>query len=135
MEQLFPEGKVQQDLRPKFGAGQYGTEISSLLSKPASLTHSSLWGGDLQSFMLQAGPRGLMRRTQLVLSAGDHVLPSLGDKMRVWAGVTGARVEPLLADLPVELGEGVEQFGAPAGFVAREDLQGQLLQRLVELDQ
>jgi len=81
MEQLFPEGKVQQDLRPKFGAGQYGTEISSLLSKPASITHSSLWGGDLQSFMLQAGPRGLMRRTQLVLSAGDHVLPGLGDKM------------------------------------------------------
>lgn len=81
MEQLFPEGKVQQDLRPKFGAGQYGTEISSLLSKPASITHSSLWGGDLQSFMLQSGPRGLMRRTQLVLSAGDHVLPGLGDKM------------------------------------------------------
>lgn len=81
MEQLFPASKIQQDLRPKFGAGQYGTEISSLLSKPASITHSSLWGGDLQSFMLQSGPRGLMRRTQLVLSAGDHVLPGLGDKM------------------------------------------------------
>jgi branched-chain amino acid transport system substrate-binding protein len=80
-EQLFPDSKTQQDLRPKFGAGQYGTEISSLLSKPASITHSSLWGGDLQSFILQAAPRGVMRRSQLILSAGDHVLPGLGDKM------------------------------------------------------
>jgi branched-chain amino acid transport system substrate-binding protein len=80
-EQLFPNATTQQDLRPKFGAGQYGTEISSLLSKPASITHSSLWGGDLQSFILQAGPRGVMRRSQVVLSAGDHVLPGLGKKM------------------------------------------------------
>jgi len=80
-EQLFPNATTQQDLRPKFGAGQYGTEISSLLSKPSSITHSSLWGGDLQSFILQAGPRGVMRRSQVVLSAGDHVLPGLGKKM------------------------------------------------------
>ena len=44
-EQLFPKAKTGQDLRPKFGAGQYGTEISSLLSSPATITHSSLWGG------------------------------------------------------------------------------------------
>jgi branched-chain amino acid transport system substrate-binding protein len=81
MEQLYPNAKTQQDLRPKFGAGQYGTEISSLLSRPATITHSSLWGGDLQALMLQAAPRGLMRRSQVVLSAGDHVLPGLGDKM------------------------------------------------------
>lgn len=80
-EQLFPASKTGQDLRPKFGAGQYGTEISSLLSRPATVTHSSLWGGDLQSFILQAAPRGVMRRSQVVLSAGDHVLPGLGDKM------------------------------------------------------
>ena len=80
-EQLFPQSKTGQDLRPKFGAGQYGTEISSLLSSPATVTHSSLWGGDLQSFILQAAPRGVMRRSQLILSAGDHVLPGLGNKM------------------------------------------------------
>jgi len=81
MEQLYPQAKTGQDLRPKFGAGQYGTEISALLQKPASITHSSLWGGDLQALMLQSAPRGLMKRSQLVLSAGDHVLPGLGDKM------------------------------------------------------
>ena len=81
MKQLYPEAKKQQDLRPKFGAGQYGTEISALLSRPATITHSSLWGGDLQAFILQAAPRGVMKRSQLLLSAGDHVLPGLGDKM------------------------------------------------------
>lgn len=81
MGQLYPEAKKQQDLRPKFGAGQYGTEISALLSRPATVTHSSLWGGDLQAFVLQAAPRGVMKRSQVVLSAGDHVLPGLGDKM------------------------------------------------------
>lgn len=81
MEKLFPGVKAGEDLLPKFGAGQYGTEISALMSKNADVTHSSLWGGDLQAFILQAGPRGLFKRTQVVLSAGDHVLPGLGDKM------------------------------------------------------
>jgi branched-chain amino acid transport system substrate-binding protein len=81
MEQLFPASKLGQDQLPKFGAGQYGTEISALMSSPADVTHSSLWGGDLQAFILQAGPRGLFKRTQMMLSAGDHVLPGLGDKM------------------------------------------------------
>ena len=81
MKVLYPDAKTGEDLRPKFGAGQYGTEISALLSKPASVTHSSLWGGDLQAFILQSAPRGLMKRSQVVLSAADHVLPGLGKKM------------------------------------------------------
>ena len=81
MEKLYPGAKPGEDLLPKFGAGQYGTEISALMAKPADVTHSSLWGGDLQAFILQAGPRGLFKRTQVVFSAADHVLPGLGDKM------------------------------------------------------
>lgn len=81
MEKLYPNAKPREDLLPKFGAGQYGTEISALMAKPADVTHSSLWGGDLQAFILQSGPRGLFKRTQVVFSAGDHVLPALGDKM------------------------------------------------------
>lgn len=80
MEKLFPAAKVGEDLLPKFGAGQYGTEISALMAKPADVLHSSLWGGDLQALILQGGPRGLFKRSQLVLSAGDHVIPGLGDK-------------------------------------------------------
>jgi branched-chain amino acid transport system substrate-binding protein len=81
MAQLFPNAKPGVDLLPKFGAGQYGTEVSALAGRPASLIYSSLWGGDLQAFILQAGARGLFKDTTLVLSAGDHVLPGLGDKV------------------------------------------------------
>ncbi|HSC01524.1 MAG TPA: ABC transporter substrate-binding protein [Burkholderiaceae bacterium] len=81
MQQLYPQAKPGEDQLPKFGAGQYGTEISALMSKPAEVTHSSLWGGDLQAFILQAAPRGLFQRTQVVFSAADHVLPGLGEKM------------------------------------------------------
>ena len=81
MDKLYPAAKPGEDQLPKFGAGQYGTEISALMAKPADVTHSSLWGGDLQAFILQAGPRGLFQKTQVVFSAADHVLPGLGEKM------------------------------------------------------
>ncbi len=81
MSVLYPAAKVQSDQRPKFGAGQYGTEISQLMSRPADVTHSSMWGGDLQAFVLQAAPRGLFRKSQVVLTAADHVLLPLGQKM------------------------------------------------------
>ena len=45
------------------------------------MIYSSLWGGDLQAFVLQSGPRGLPSARQLVFCAADHVLPPLGDKM------------------------------------------------------
>src|SRR4051794_10413185 len=79
--QLYPDAKLGSDLLPKFGAGQYGTEISALVGAGSDVVYSSLWGGDLQSFILQAAPRGLPKRSQLVFSAADHVLPPLGDKM------------------------------------------------------
>ncbi|CAN1559034.1 ABC transporter substrate-binding protein [Limnohabitans sp. B9-3] len=81
MEKLYPDAKPGEDLLPKFGAGQYGTEISALMAKPADLVHSSLWGGDLQALIMQSAPRGLFKRSQVVLSAGDHVLPTLGEKV------------------------------------------------------
>lgn len=81
MKQLKPDAAVKTSLLPKFGAGQYGTEISALLRENADVIHSSLWGGDLQAFILQSSARNLHERSQLVLSAADHVLPQLGDKM------------------------------------------------------
>jgi branched-chain amino acid transport system substrate-binding protein len=81
LAQLEPEAKTKVELWPKFGAGQYGTEISTLLQQNPSLVYSSLWGGDLQAFVLQAAPRGLMKGRVVVLSVADHVLPPLGNKM------------------------------------------------------
>jgi branched-chain amino acid transport system substrate-binding protein len=76
-----PSYKIAADLLPSFGAGQYGTEISALSRQPADVIYSSLWGGDLQAFILQASPRGLFKRSPLILPAGDHVLQTLGEKM------------------------------------------------------
>jgi branched-chain amino acid transport system substrate-binding protein len=81
MSVLYPNAKQGSDLLPKFGAGQYGTEVSALSAKQADITYSSMWGGDLQAFILQAGARGVLKETTLVLSAADHVLPGLGDKV------------------------------------------------------
>ena len=40
MATLYPGYKQEADLLPKFGAGQYGTEISALLSRPAEILPS-----------------------------------------------------------------------------------------------
>jgi len=80
-EQLNPGAKATTALFPKIFAGQYGTEISALIREKSDLVHSSLWGGDLQAFVLQAAPRGLFDRSQVALAAGDHVIPQLNQKM------------------------------------------------------
>lgn len=81
MKQFYPDARVKTALFPKFGAGQYGTEISALLRERPALVHSSNWGGDLQGFLIQSSARGLHKRAQLALAAGDHVIPQLQDKM------------------------------------------------------
>jgi branched-chain amino acid transport system substrate-binding protein len=81
MANMYPNAKVEADLLPKFGAGQYGTEVSALMRTNSSVIHSSLWGGDLQALVLQGAPRGLFKKSVVAFSAADHVIPPLGDKM------------------------------------------------------
>lgn len=81
MKQIYPDARGVAEYFPAFGSGQYGTEISALLRNNADIVHSSLWGGDLQALVLQATPRGLFQRSQVVFSAADHVLPPLGTNM------------------------------------------------------
>lgn len=66
---------------PKFGAGQYGAEISALSAADPDVIHSSLWGGDLEAFMLQAMPRDLFKKAQLILIAGEPNLHRLPGKI------------------------------------------------------
>jgi branched-chain amino acid transport system substrate-binding protein len=63
---------------PQLLSGQYGTEISALLSTGADVVHSSLWGGDLDAFILQAAPRGLFSKSTVVLTAGGTAVQKLG---------------------------------------------------------
>lgn len=81
LQKVNPSTKTGSELWPKLGAGQYGTEISALLQTNPSIIHTSLWGGDLQAFILQAGPRGLFKGRQVAIMAGDHVLHPLGKRM------------------------------------------------------
>jgi branched-chain amino acid transport system substrate-binding protein len=78
---LKPDAKITTSQMPKFGAGQYGAEISTLLSSDSDVIHSSLWGGDLEAFMLQATPRDLFKKSQLILVAGEPYLHRLGTSM------------------------------------------------------
>ena len=78
---LKPEAKITTSQMPKFGAGQYGAEISALISSDSDVIHSSLWGGDLEAFMLQSTPRALFKRSQLVLVAGEPYLHRLGSNI------------------------------------------------------
>lgn len=68
---MKPEVQIGTSQMPKFGAGQYGAEISALIGAAPDVIHSSLWGGDLEAFMLQATPRDLFKKSQLILIAGE----------------------------------------------------------------
>lgn len=80
MAKLQQGAEISNAQFPKIFAGQYGSEITSLLTKGADVVHSSLWGGDLEAFVLQAGGRGLFDRSQVILTA-DVPMESLGQRL------------------------------------------------------
>jgi branched-chain amino acid transport system substrate-binding protein len=81
MTKLNTNAKIKSALWPKFGAGQYGTEISALLQMDPQIVHTSLWGGDLQAFILQGTPRNLFKNRHVAIIAADHVFQPLGSRM------------------------------------------------------
>ena len=81
MKALKPGIEVKASLMPKLMAGQFGAEISTLLSSGADLLHSSFWGGDLEGLVLQGAPRGLFQKHLVVLSAGEPAINRLGTKI------------------------------------------------------
>ena len=81
MEVLQPGVEVVTAQFPKIFAGQYGAEISTLLATRPEVVHSSLWGADLEAFILQAGGRGLFDRSTVILSAGEQILNSIGAQL------------------------------------------------------
>ena len=80
LQELRPDIEVVGELFPESGAGQYGAQISVLMRLKPDVVHSSLWGGDLEAFLLQAGPRELFSHTNVVFAMAESALPRLGDK-------------------------------------------------------
>lgn len=76
-EGATPSGNPQF---PKIFAGQYGTEISTMALDEAKLVHSSLWGGDIEAFVLQGLVRGFFDDKQFLSVVGASAVDALGDK-------------------------------------------------------
>ena len=78
---LKPGLKEDTPLFPKLFAGQYSAEITTLLTQDADIVHSSFWGGDLESFILQADPRGLFEKEHFYISTAETAMFRLGPKI------------------------------------------------------
>lgn len=81
MKTLLPVAENKKELFPKLLAGEYGSEVSALLVSGANLAHTSLWGGDLESFVFQATARGLPQKMPLVITPGESAMFRLGEKL------------------------------------------------------
>lgn len=90
MKALKPGVQVGTSQMPKLLAGQYGAEVSALLTSGADVVHTSFWGGDAEALILQGAPRGLFQKTTVVMTAGEPTLVRLGTQVPE-GSVIGAR--------------------------------------------
>jgi branched-chain amino acid transport system substrate-binding protein len=81
MKVLKPGVEIATSQMPKLYAGEYGAEISALLSGGADIVHSSFWGGDAEALILQGAPRGLFKKSTIVMTAGEPTLVRLGTQV------------------------------------------------------
>ncbi len=81
VRKLRPEVRVLAEQFPRLFAGEYSAELSALLAARPDVIHTSFWGGDLESFLIQGLPRRIYERSTLVLTTGDTVLPRLGQQI------------------------------------------------------
>jgi branched-chain amino acid transport system substrate-binding protein len=75
-----PDVRVVAELFPKLGASDFATEISRLQALKPDVILSTSWGGDLDTFVRQAGQRGLLKQgSTFVLPLLESSLERLGD--------------------------------------------------------
>ncbi len=74
MEQLMPEAEIVNNQTPQIFQGSYSTEISALQTRRPDVVHSSMWGGDMESFVAQANARGLLSQATAILTTGESGL-------------------------------------------------------------
>lgn len=122
MQVLKPGLKVTSVQFPKLFAGQYSAEISTLLASKSDLIHSSFYDGDLESFILQAAPRGLMKESKLLLTAGETIMYRFGPKLPDGV-ILGARGPYGPFAHPTELGKWfrkafTDRYGTPPTYPA-----------------
>ena len=74
VKQLKPDVKVVAEQFPKLMQGQYSAEISALFAANPDVLHSSFWGGDMESFVLQGQARGLFAHRITLLTCGESAV-------------------------------------------------------------
>ena len=79
--QINTNASVSTEQFPKIYAGQYGSEISALLTSKPDVVHSSFWGGDMEAFIIQGSARGVFERSAVVLTTGETAMHRLGAQM------------------------------------------------------
>ena len=81
MKIIKPQAQIGTIVWPKLGAGQYGTEISAVLGSGGEIVHNGLWGGDLEAYILQAAPRGLLAKMPNIIMTGETVIERMGAQL------------------------------------------------------
>jgi branched-chain amino acid transport system substrate-binding protein len=81
MKVLAPKVTADKVLFPKLFAGEYGAEISTLLTSKSQVLHTSFYDGDLESFVYQEQARGLDKRMTIIMTTGEAAMVRLRDKM------------------------------------------------------
>jgi branched-chain amino acid transport system substrate-binding protein len=90
MKVLAPNSSADKVLFPKLFSGEYGAEVSTLLTSKSQVLHTSFYDGDLESFIYQEQARGLDKRMTIIMTTGEAAIWRLRDKMPDGA-IIGAR--------------------------------------------
>jgi branched-chain amino acid transport system substrate-binding protein len=81
MQVLAPNVTVDKTLFPKLFAGEYGAEISTLLTAKSQVLHTSFYDGDLEALVYQGESRALDKRMTMISTTGESAIWRLRDKM------------------------------------------------------
>ncbi len=130
MTALAPKVTMDKELMPKLFAGEFGAEISVLLAAGSPIVHSSFFGGDLETFVLQSSARGLPQRSRLLLTVGEQILARQGKNVPDGSIIGGRGRHGMLAsDNPINtwfLEAYKKEFNAIPNFPAYHMLSSML---------
>ncbi|MEW6261993.1 MAG: ABC transporter substrate-binding protein [Thermodesulfobacteriota bacterium] len=81
LKKLNPKAEIVVDVWPKLGETNYSSFIPTLMAKSPEVIFSSLWGGGLASFVKQAAPYGLFKKSTLSALYDLDMLRATGQEM------------------------------------------------------
>jgi branched-chain amino acid transport system substrate-binding protein len=81
LQKLNPKAEIVVEVWPKQGETNYSSYIPNLMAKGPEVIFSSLWGGGLASFIKQAVPYGLFKKSTLSALFDLDMLRAAGQEM------------------------------------------------------